>query len=73
MAQARILEIKPRAIALLEQKMNPVQWFICQLHELPLRHLMQYVDGKITGPAKFGCKARDRIFFKLCKKSRRCH
>lgn len=31
---------------------HPVHWFICLLHtnELPLRHLLQHIDGKTTGP-----------------------
>lgn len=31
---------------------RPLQWFICLLHanELPLRHLMQHLDGKTSGP-----------------------
>lgn len=43
-------------IALLEAKISsPVQWFICQLHanELPLRHLMLYLDGTTQGPKAF--------------------
>jgi len=34
---------------------KPVQWFVCQLHanELPLRHLMQYLDGTTSGPRSF--------------------
>ena len=41
------------AIRLIELKLNkPVHWFICQLHanELPLRHLIQTLDGKTSGP-----------------------
>lgn len=32
-----------------------MQWVICQLHvnELPLRHLIEKFDGKITGPFGF--------------------
>ncbi|VEN43556.1 unnamed protein product, partial [Callosobruchus maculatus] len=31
---------------------RPLQWFICQLHtnELPLRHLINFLDGSTTGP-----------------------
>lgn len=34
---------------------RPVQWTICQLHanELPLRRLLQLLDGKTTGPSSF--------------------
>ncbi|PZC78138.1 hypothetical protein B5X24_HaOG202589 [Helicoverpa armigera] len=34
---------------------KPMQWLICQLHanELPLRHLIQHLDGKTTGPVAF--------------------
>ena len=40
-------------IRLLEQFLcKPLHWFICQLHanELPLRHLIQNLDGKTMGP-----------------------
>lgn len=43
-------------IVLLEKRFGkPMQWLICQLHanELPLRHLIQHLDGKTTGPAAF--------------------
>ena len=32
-----------------------LQWLICQLHcnELPLRHLLKYLDGSATGPRAF--------------------
>ena len=32
-----------------------LQWIVCQLqeNELPLRHLMQKLDGKASGPAGF--------------------
>ena len=32
-----------------------LQWLICQLHanELPLRHLLQNLDGKSKGPSTF--------------------
>lgn len=31
---------------------RPLQWFVCLMHsnELPLRHLLQHMDGKTTGP-----------------------
>ena len=31
---------------------RPLQWFVCLLHtnELPLRHQLQHLDGKTTGP-----------------------
>lgn len=31
---------------------RPLHWFVCLLHtnELPLRHLLQHLDGKTTGP-----------------------
>ena len=34
---------------------RPLQWAICQLHsnELPLRHLMDHLDGKTSGPRGF--------------------
>ena len=47
---------KGGVIRLIELKLNkPVHWFICQLHanELPLRHLLQTLDGKTTGPRGF--------------------
>lgn len=43
-------------IANLEKHLNrPLQWFICQLHanELPLRHLINFLDGSTTGPKGF--------------------
>ena len=43
-------------IRLLEEKMNsPVHWFICLLHtnEVPLRHLIETIDGKTSGPPCF--------------------
>lgn len=43
-------------ISLLERRIKrPLQWFICQLHanELPLRHLLQHIDGETTGPRAF--------------------
>lgn len=43
-------------IRLLElQLKRPLQWLICQLHanELPLRHLLRYLDGNTTGPSSF--------------------
>ena len=43
-------------IKLLEEKIdNPVHWFVCLLHtnELPLRHLIQTIHGKTSGPASF--------------------
>ena len=34
---------------------KPLHWFICQLHanELPLRHLVQHLDGGTAGPNRF--------------------
>ncbi|GBM47545.1 hypothetical protein AVEN_90258-1 [Araneus ventricosus] len=34
---------------------RPLQWCICLLHrnELPLRHLLNSLDGAITGPTEF--------------------
>lgn len=34
---------------------KPLHWFICQLHanELPLRHLIQHLDGGTSGPKAF--------------------
>jgi len=40
----------------LELALNkPLQWVLCLLHanELPLRHLMTYLDGKTTSPQGF--------------------
>lgn len=48
--------VKGGAIRLLELKLNkPVHWFSCQLHanELPLRHLIQNLDGKTSGPRSY--------------------
>ena len=47
---------KGGAIRMIEQKLNkPVHHFICQLHanELPLRHLVEKIDGKTSGPHGF--------------------
>lgn len=47
---------KGGVITLLEHHLKrPLQWFICQLHanELPLRHLLQHLDGSTTGPRAF--------------------
>ena len=45
-----------------------MQWIVCQLHanELPLRHLMQKLDGKTNEPAGFTGKIRKA--FKDCEK-----
>ena len=43
-------------IRLMEQKLEkPLQWLICQLHanELPLRHLLQHLDGRTARPHGF--------------------
>lgn len=43
-------------IRLLEEYLSrPLQWFICLLHanELPLRHLLQKLDGATSGPKAF--------------------
>lgn len=34
---------------------KPLQWLICLLHcnELPLRALIQHLDGKTAGPGQF--------------------
>ena len=34
---------------------RPVQWLVCLLHanELPLRHLIEKLDGGTTGPNVF--------------------
>jgi len=43
-------------ICLLERQLGrPVHWFVCMLHgnELPLRHLMQNIDGVTHGPQAF--------------------
>lgn len=47
---------KGGAIRMIEMKLQrPVQWIICLLHcnELSLRHLIQDLDGKTTGPMGF--------------------
>lgn len=47
---------KGGVIRLMEEELKkPLQWFVCQLHsnELPLRHLLLYLDGKTTGPKCF--------------------
>ncbi|CAH0562965.1 unnamed protein product [Brassicogethes aeneus] len=38
-----------------EKLKRPLQWVICQLHsnELPLRHLLETLDGKTSGPHGF--------------------
>ena len=41
-------------IALFESELKrPVQWLVCQIHgnELPLRHLIQKLDGPTSGPS----------------------
>ena len=57
---------KSEVISLLEEKLKkPLHWFVCLLHanELPLRHLINHIDGKTSGPATFtrhiGSKLRD--------------
>lgn len=43
-------------IRLMEKQLGkPLQWFVCQLHanELPLRHLIEKLDGKTSGPRGF--------------------
>lgn len=43
-------------LTLMEEKLQrPLQWFICLLHmnELPLRHLIENLDGPTTGPTAF--------------------
>lgn len=47
---------KGGAIGLLETHLNrPLQWSICLLHfnELPLRHLLQSLDGETKGPSSY--------------------
>lgn len=47
---------KGGVIRLLEKEYNkPLQWLVCLLHanELPLRHLLQHLDGPTTGPRAF--------------------
>lgn len=47
---------KGGVVRLLEENMKkPLQWIVCLLHcnELPLRHLINNIDGKTTGPASF--------------------
>jgi hypothetical protein len=44
------------AIRLLEEQLGrPLQWLVCLLHanELPLRHLLQKLDGRTSGPKAF--------------------
>lgn len=48
--------IKGGIIRLIEEHLKkPLQWVVCLLHsnELPLRHLIQGIDGKTSGPAGF--------------------
>lgn len=48
---------KNGVITKLERNLKrPLQWFVCMLHanELPLRHLLQHLDGETTGPRAFG-------------------
>ena len=43
-------------IRLIEEELQrPLQWLVCQLHanELPLRHLLKYLDGSTSGPRAF--------------------
>jgi hypothetical protein len=55
---------------------RPVQWLVCLLHmnELPLRHLLEHLDGVTTGPNSFtgpiGQKLSVAEQFKVCKFSR---
>jgi hypothetical protein len=47
---------KGGVICLLEKRLKkPLQWLVCQLHgnELPLRHLMEHLDGPTSGPRGF--------------------
>ncbi len=47
---------KNGAIKFIETRLKrPEQWAICLLHfnELPLRHLVEILDGKTTGPQSF--------------------
>lgn len=47
---------KGGVIRLLEKEYNkPLQWLVCLLHtnELPLRHLLQHLDGPTSGPRAF--------------------
>jgi hypothetical protein len=47
---------KGGVITMLENKIGrPLQWLVCQLHanELPLRHLLEHVDGPTSGPTAF--------------------
>lgn len=47
---------KGGVIRLLEVELKrPLQWFVCQLHgnELPLRHLLEHIDGTTAGPHAF--------------------
>lgn len=48
--------VRNGVIRLLEEEVgSPLQWLVCQFHanELPLRHLLQHLDGKTTGPRGF--------------------
>lgn len=48
--------LKGGVIRLLEEQYDkPLQWLICQLHanELPLRHLVESLDGSTSGPRGF--------------------
>ena len=47
---------KGGVIAAIEKSLGkPLQWSVCLLHlnELPLRHLMQYLDGVTSGSQSF--------------------
>jgi len=56
MGQTPITERMGGITRLLEVRLGkPLQWFVCQLHsnELPLRHLMEHLDGPTSGPRGF--------------------
>ncbi|KAK3924212.1 2,6-dihydroxypyridine 3-monooxygenase [Frankliniella fusca] len=47
---------KGGVVKLIEERLgHPLHWFICQLHanELPLRHLIEHLDGPTSGPNSF--------------------
>lgn len=68
--------VKGGIIRLIEETINrPLHWFVCLLHsnELPLRHLIDELDGRTSGPRGFvgpigkqllKCETKDVVSFK---------
>lgn len=58
-------------VTLLEHTFNrPLQWLKCQLHanELPLRHLINHLDGETNGPIGrklVNCESIDVVIYKI--------